>query len=115
MGDLVEGVLKRNEEKETDVAIAAKLFELLVGNQCDTDLAPACRTARRLFQDKNIGFAFPYRRKNKELAKLASFSFNIKSRSRRMGWAGGELPGPIAACCQSQLCSDVGGLLRTGI
>ncbi len=27
-GDLVEGVLKRNEEKETDVAIAAKLFEL---------------------------------------------------------------------------------------
>lgn len=85
MGSSLKGLLKRHEEKETDVAIAAKLFELFINNDCDTvilltgdtDLAPACRTARRLFPAKNIGFAFPYRRKNKELAKLASLSFNI--------------------------------------
>ena len=99
LGDLVEGVLKRHEEKETDVAIAAKLFELLVSNQCDTavlitgdtDLAPACRTARQLFPNKNIGFAFPYRRKNKELAKLASFSFNIDRRH----YVTNQFPDPV--------------------
>ena len=88
LGDRLQGALKRHEEKETDVAIAAKLFELLINDDCDTailvtgdtDLAPACRTARRLFPDKDIGFAFPYKRKNKELAKLASLSFNIDGR-----------------------------------
>ncbi len=88
LGDLCKGVLKRHEEKETDVAIAAKLFELLVADECDTailmtgdtDLAPACRVARRLFSDKTIGFAFPYKRKNNELAKLTSLSFNIDKR-----------------------------------
>ena len=70
------------------MAIAAKLFELLAINQCDTvmlvtgdtDLAPACRTAQRLFPGKTIGFAFPYRRKNKELAKLTPATFNMDSR-----------------------------------
>lgn len=99
LGDHVEGTLKRNEEKETDVAIAAKLFELLVGNQCDTailvtgdtDLAPACRTARVLFPNKTIGFAFPYKRKNKELAKLTSLSFNID----RAHYAAHQFPDPF--------------------
>lgn len=88
MGDHLSGVLKRHEEKETDVAIAAKLLELLINDDCDTailitgdtDLAPACKTARRLFPAKNIGFAFPYKRKNNELANLASLSFNIDKR-----------------------------------
>ncbi|MBA3492308.1 MAG: NYN domain-containing protein [Rubrobacteraceae bacterium] len=88
LGDDCSGTLKRHEEKETDVAIATKLFELFINNQCDTallvtgdtDLAPACRTAQRLFPGKTIGFAFPYKRKNKELAKLASLSFNIDKR-----------------------------------
>ena len=87
MGDSLRGELKRHEEKETDVAIAAKLFELLVNNDCDTailvtgdtDLAPAVKTAQNLFPQKGIRFAFPYRRKNKELAKLAP-SFNIDNR-----------------------------------
>jgi hypothetical protein len=88
VGDFCEGVLKRHEEKETDVAIAAKLFELLATGQCDTvmlvtgdtDLAPACRTAQRLFPGKAIGFAFPYKRKNKELAKFTSLTFNMDGR-----------------------------------
>ncbi len=99
LGDRLRGVLKRHEEKETDVAIAAKLFELFVNNECDTtilvtgdtDLAPACKTARRLFPNKDIGFAFPYRRKNKELTKLASLSFNIDSRH----YVAHQFPDPV--------------------
>jgi NYN domain-containing protein len=87
-GDECGGALKKYEEKETDVAIAAKLFELLINDECDTavlvtgdtDLAPACRTAQQLFPNKAIGFAFPYKRKNKELTKLGSCSFNIDKR-----------------------------------
>jgi hypothetical protein len=83
MGERVKGRVRRHEEKETDVAIAAKLFELLVKDECDTailvtgdtDLAPACRTARELFPHKRIGFAFLYNRKNDELAALASLWF----------------------------------------
>jgi uncharacterized LabA/DUF88 family protein len=83
MGERVKGRVRRHEEKETDVAIAAKLFELLITNTCDTvilvtgdtDIAPACRTARCLFPNKQIGFAFPYNRKNDELAGLASLWF----------------------------------------
>lgn len=99
LGDICSGTLKRHEEKETDVAIATKLFELLISDQCDTailvtgdtDLAPACRTASRLFPDKTIGFAFPYKRKNKELAKLTSLSFNIDKRH----YAAHQFPDPF--------------------
>jgi len=77
--------LKRHEEKETDVALAAKLLELFVTDAADwivlvtgdTDIAPAVRTAKRLFPAKNISFAFPYDRKNEELAQLVSMSFHM--------------------------------------
>jgi uncharacterized LabA/DUF88 family protein len=73
------------EEKETDVAIAVKLFELLMNNHCDrvvlvtgdTDLAPAVRDARRLFPSKEVCFGFPYRRTNQELKQIVSTSFSI--------------------------------------
>ncbi|MEO0743650.1 MAG: NYN domain-containing protein [Bacteroidota bacterium] len=76
---------KHYEEKETDVALAAKLLELLIRDACDTvvlvtgdtDLAPAVRAAQSLFPQKRVAFAFPYKRKNKELAKLAPDSFVI--------------------------------------
>src|SRR3954453_10007217 len=85
MGERVKGRVRRHEGKETDVAIAAKLFELLISDTCDTvilvtgdtDIAPACRTAQRLFPEKQIGFAFPFNRKNDELAGLASLWFVI--------------------------------------
>ena len=75
------------EEKETDVAISIKLFELLHNNKADifllitgdTDLSPAIKTCKSLFPLKTILFAFPYRRKNNELAKLAPGSFTIRS------------------------------------
>lgn len=77
--------IKRYEEKETDVAIAAKLLELFALDQADaavlvtgdTDLAPAVRAAKRLYPEKHICFAFPYARKNDELGKLVSTCFTI--------------------------------------
>lgn len=73
------------EEKETDVAISAKLLEIFFLDQCDTavlvtgdtDLMPAIRTAFRLFPDKQIFCLFPYGRKNNELARLATGSFVV--------------------------------------
>lgn len=78
----------RHEKKETDVAIAVRLFESFHADESDTvvimsgdtDIAPAVRTAQKLFPDKTVAFAFPYRRKNKELAQLVSLSFQINKK-----------------------------------
>jgi len=81
-------VILRHEEKETDVAITAKLFELLHCDMCDTvvlvtgdtDVSPAVKTCANLFPQKTVVFAFPYKRKNKELAKLArSFKISVQN------------------------------------
>jgi uncharacterized LabA/DUF88 family protein len=82
------GRLVRREEKETDVAIACRLIELLVEDRADsvvllsgdTDLAPAARLAGRIFPDKTVAFAFPFGRKNKELEQLAELSFQISKK-----------------------------------
>jgi uncharacterized LabA/DUF88 family protein len=74
------------EEKETDVAISVRLLEVLHNDDADTvvlvtgdtDLAPAVRTAQKLFPSKEICFAFPYKRRNNELAKLVSKHFYIR-------------------------------------
>lgn len=70
------------EEKETDVSIGVKLLDVAVGNQADiiilvtgdTDLVPAVKICQKHFPHLPIGFCFPYRRKNEELAKLATTS-----------------------------------------
>lgn len=85
------GEFVKHEEKETDVAIAAKLFELLSMDSCDcivlvtgdTDLAPAVLSAQSLYPNKKILFAFPYRRANAQLKQIAPDSFAIKVRSYR--------------------------------
>lgn len=77
--------IQRHEEKETDVAIGIKLFEVFHKNECDTvalmtgdtDLAPAIRATKHIFPDKSIIFLFPYKRKNSELAQIASASFKL--------------------------------------
>lgn len=79
-------IINRHEEKETDVAIATKLLELLFSDQCDTaalitgdtDIVPAVKTAQRLFSQQQIVFLLPYKRHNQELAKLASKHIEIK-------------------------------------
>jgi uncharacterized LabA/DUF88 family protein len=75
----------RHEEKETDVAIATRLFEVCYADDSDsivlltgdTDVAPTVRTCNRLFPAKFICFAFPYKRQNRELKQLSPGSFNI--------------------------------------
>lgn len=77
----------KHEEKETDVAIAAKLLEVLHLNKCDTivlltgdtDLAPAIKTAKTLFPKITIVCLFPYKRHNDELAKLSHTHIKIKA------------------------------------
>jgi len=81
----IGGKFTKYEEKETDIAIAARLFEIVYKNKCDTailvtgdtDLAPAVKTCRGLFPMKAIRFAFPYRRHNHELKALLPDSFKI--------------------------------------
>jgi len=76
----------RHEEKETDVALGAKLFEVFARDECDTvvivtgdtDIAPAVRTASALYPMKRIAFAFPFARRNNELAQLVPTSFQIR-------------------------------------
>ena len=75
----------KHEEKETDVAMSAKIFELLIKNETDTiviisgdtDLAPVIRTVNQLYPAKKILFGFPYKRFNRELKSLSPSSFSI--------------------------------------
>ena len=89
----------RHEEKETDVAIAVRLLELFVRSTCDTavivtgdtDVAPAVRCLQQLFPAARVLFAFPYGRKNQELAKLAPGSFSL----RKEQYAKFQFPDPF--------------------
>ena len=56
----------------------------------DTDLAPAVRNAARIFPEKEVSFAFPYKRKNKELASITNNSFLI----RKEGYAKHQFDDP---------------------
>jgi len=92
---------KRRKEKETDVAIAAKLFEVCFTGSADsvvvvtgdTDLAPAIRMCRKHFQSVSLFFAFPFMRVNDELRALVkpghSFKINAKPCLRY------QLPDPL--------------------
>lgn len=79
----------RHEEKETDVAIAVRLVELLVLDQCDvavvvtgdTDIIPGIKTAKRLATTKRVGVIAPYRRANAELKQIADAFFKLKPQS----------------------------------
>lgn len=92
---------KRHEEKETDVAVAVKLLELLTVNACDTvalvtgdtDLAPAIRTTKHLFPTKRIWAVFPFGRHNAELKALAHGHIKIKAKS----YLDYQLPNPLKA------------------
>ncbi len=89
----------KHEEKETDVAIAAKLLEVFSKNECetvvlitgDTDIIPAIKSARSLFCGKTILCAFPFGRKNKELVSVAPKSFKIHVNS----YINNQFPDPV--------------------
>ena len=89
----------RYEEKETDVAIAVKILELLANDTCDgivlvsgdTDLVPAIKTAKRLYPQKSITLAFPYNRTNKELSHHCDKAIKIK----RNRYLSNQFPNPV--------------------
>ena len=94
-----KSMILKHEEKETDVAIAVKLLEVCITGSCDTavimsgdtDLAPAVRAFKRIYSDKKVIFAFPFARKNKELATLAPDSFSISKKQ----YIRHQLPNPV--------------------
>lgn len=84
---LCKGKMVRHEEKETDVAIAVRLVELLVSDRCDlavvltgdTDIAPGIRTAKRLAPTKRIAVVAPYGRANSELKQIADHYIKVRA------------------------------------
>ena len=91
--------ITRHEEKETDVAIATRLLELVVNDACeavvivsgDSDLAPALRAARRCRADLRLLVCFPYHRRSKELAALADRCFKL----RKERYPAHQFPDPV--------------------
>jgi len=91
--------MRTHEEKETDVAIAAKLFELLCTGAADavvliigdTDVAPAIRTAKSIFPNALVCVGLPYDRHNRELERVASRSFKIGPQL----YSSSQLPDPV--------------------
>lgn len=89
----------QHEEKETDVAIAATMLEWFFEDRCDaavlvsgdSDLAPAVRTARRLFPLKRVIASFPYARRSDELKIAASAHFKLAAEH----YARCQLPAPF--------------------
>ena len=79
--------ITRHEEKETDVAMAITLIELLLEDRCDavvlitgdSDLAPAIRSARRLFPQKMVCCCFPFDRVSEGLRVIATKHFKVRS------------------------------------
>lgn len=75
----------RHEEKETDVAVSVKVIEIFARDEADrvvlltgdTDVAPAVRLAQKLYGDREVCFAFPWNRKQAELANLVKTSISI--------------------------------------
>lgn len=91
--------IERYEEKETDVAIALSVLELLQEDACDTlvivsgdtDLAPAVRTAKRLWASKQVCVAFPHGRFNAELQQIADFHYRVRGKQ----YAKYQFPDPL--------------------
>jgi len=80
-----EVLLRRHEEKETDVAIAATIVEAAGREDCaalalvsgDTDLLPALKTVRRLRPDLGIYCLFPPYRANRAFRAHVDADFKI--------------------------------------
>ena len=91
--------LKRHEEKETDIRIAAKLLEVVADGSCeaaviisgDTDLVPAVAAARRLQPKVDVYMLFPARRSNLAFNSVAKQTFKIAAKQYKKY----QLPDPV--------------------
>lgn len=78
-------LLRRHEEKETDVGIALELLDSCQQGACDSvvlvtgdsDLAPAFRVARARFPSVRLFAMFPFRRIGFELKREAHRAFRV--------------------------------------
>jgi len=76
----------KHEEKETDVAIATKIIELSLNEDCgaivivsgDTDLIPAIKFAKSINTKLKIYCMFPYARTNEDIKKHVSSYIRLK-------------------------------------
>lgn len=76
------------EEKQTDVNIALRLFQMAVRDKFDkaiilsgdTDLIPAIKAVRQTFPGKQIGVIIPIGRASEDLKKHADFYHKMKER-----------------------------------
>ena len=92
-------MIRRYEEKETDVAIAVGLIELFHQAQCDiavvvtgdSDITPAVRTAASLFPDRPVLACFPYNRQSLELKEVVSVAFQ----ATKEAYARHQFPDPF--------------------
>lgn len=75
-----------HEEKETDINVALGVIEAFVRNEADcavivsgdTDLIPAIRTAKALFENIRVGILTPAHKKNQHFRQFADFTIAIK-------------------------------------
>jgi uncharacterized LabA/DUF88 family protein len=83
---LCRKVFSTFEEKQTDVNIALRLFELAVQDRYDkavivsgdTDLLPAVKVVQRTFPAKKIGVVIPIGRASEDFKKQADFHHKMK-------------------------------------
>lgn len=74
------------EEKQTDVNIALKLFEMAVQDRYDraiiisgdTDLLPAIKTVRITFPNKQIGVVLPIGKRSEDMKNNTDFHFKMR-------------------------------------
>ncbi len=92
-------MIRRHEEKETDVAIAVGLLDLFYRNECDvavlvtgdSDIVPAVRYLRSRFPAKSVMACFPYNRESLELKSLVRGTF----RAKKEIYARSQFPDPF--------------------
>lgn len=74
------------EEKQTDVNIALRMFQLAVQDKYDkvvivsgdTDLIPAVRAVQATFPSKEVGVVIPIGRASEDLKRQANFYYRMK-------------------------------------
>lgn len=109
------------QEKATDIGIVAEVFRQAARDSFDTavivsgdaDYAPAVPVFHDLFPGKRLLFAFPFDRKNKELARAApdSFSLSRESYARHQFPEAVRLPsGKFVVCPHAWRCPPTASL-----
>ncbi len=76
------------EEKQTDVNIALRLFQLAILDKYDsaiiisgdTDLLPAVKAVQSMFPSRRIGVVIPIGRASEDFKKQADFHFRMKEK-----------------------------------